>query len=298
MRCCLAALAFLIAPPTFAQNCEGVKSGLEAYGKPQNTARDIVGQSLDDIIERGWMMFAVYEDYAPYSWMKDGSLVGIDVDLGRLIAQDLGVEARFFQTAADENVDADLRNNVWRGKLISGQIANVMMHVPYDHELGCRNEQVVLTGQYFNEKIAIAYRDDVYPDGGPTPAYFRYDKVGVENDTLADFYLASIANGLMVPNMVRFDHIDDAMAALRDKQVAAVTGPIGQLEHGLVDGLSVHQPPLVGLAKSQWTLGVAVRHNWRPLGYTVDDAIRAAVNDGRMADIFASYGLQFNPPEW
>jgi len=66
----------------------------------------------------------------------------------------------------------------------------------------------------------------------------------------------------------------------------------------LNDELDIHQPFLSGLALGTWTLGVAVRHSWRPLGYAVDDAIRAGVEDGRIADIFASYGLSYAKPEW
>jgi ABC-type amino acid transport substrate-binding protein len=291
-------LGWFFANPIAAQNCENIKSGLGVNQKAQNVGREILGQSLDAIVEQGWMTFAVYESFKPYSWRQNGKLVGVDVDLGHLIAQELGVEARFNETGAGENVDADLRNNVWKGALIGGRVSNVMLHIPYDRELACRNEMVVLTGQYFNEEIAIAYRKDVYEEDGPTPAYFRYDKVGVENDSLADFYLNSVGNGILVPNMVRYRTADLAMRGMAEQEVAAVVGPKGQLEHGMTEQMSIHQPPLLGLAKTSWTLGVAVRHNWRPLGYSVDDAIRAAVTDGRMAAIFAKHGLSYTQPEW
>ena len=290
----LCALAF----PAGAQNCEGVKTGFDADRKPQNAARDIVGQSLDDIVERGYILFAVYEDFPPYSWRDGSTLRGVDIDLGTLIAKDLGVKARFYETAAGENVDADLRFNIWQGRPLGGQIANVMLHVPYNRELACRNEQVVLTGQYFNEEIAIAFRRDTYPDGGPTPAYFRFDKVGVENDSLADFYLSSFLNGALVAKMTRYPTPAAAMAGLQAGEVVAVMGARAQLEHGLTDALDIHQPPLAGLSLGTWTLGVAVRQNWRPLGYAVDDAIRAAVSDGRMQAIFNAYGLSYAPPDW
>ena len=294
----LLTILLLMALPAYGQNCEGVKSGLDADRKPQNVGRDVYGHSLDEIMDRGWMQFAVYEDFAPYSYREDGVLKGIDVDLGRLIAEDLGVEARFYETGAGENVDADLRNNVIKGGLIGGSVSNVMLHVPYNRELGCRNEQVVLTGQYFNETLAIAYSKATYPDGGPVPAYFRYDTVGVENDSIADFYLSSIANGQLIGNMKRYNTPDDAMAALQAGEVDAVMGAKGQLEFGLTDKLDIHQPPFPGLALGNWTLGVAVRHNWRPLAYTVDDIIRASVSDGRLAAIFGAYGLSFTEPDW
>lgn len=294
----LVLLLTIVALPAFGQNCEGIKSGLEADQKPQNASRDIVGHSLDEIIDRGWIQFAVYEDFAPYSYEEGGELKGIDIDLGRLIAQDLGVEARFYQTGAAEDVDGDLRNNVIRGGLIGGSVSNVMLHVPYNRELACRSEMVVLTGQYFNESLAIAFSKATYPDGGPVPAYFRYDRVGVENDSLADFYLSSVGNGQLIGNMTRYKTPDEAMSALQSGEVDAVMGAKGQLEFGLTDSLDIHQPPLPGLALGSWTLGVAVRHNWRPLAYTVDDSIRAAVSDGRMAAIFETYGLSFTEPDW
>ena len=88
--------------------------------KPQNVGRDIVGKELDQLIEQGHMMFAVYEDYPPYSWEEDGIAKGVDVEIARIIADDLGVEARFNFVAAGENLEADLRNNIWKGALIGG----------------------------------------------------------------------------------------------------------------------------------------------------------------------------------
>ena len=157
---------------------------------------------------------------------------------------------------------------------------------------------VVLNGQYYNEQLAIAYRKDVYPEDPPVPAYFRFDTVGVENDTLSDFYLSNFARGQLIANMRRFPNTDAAMAALATSEVMAVMAPLSQIEHGLNDDLAVHMPPFTGLARSNWTLGVAVRHNWRPLSYSVDDAIRYAIDDGRMAGIFEEHGLTYTKPDW
>ena len=153
--------------------------------KPQNADRDIVGQDYDEIVARGYIDFAVYDDFPPYSWREGGRPRGIDVEIGRLVAGALGVEPRFDFVVAAENLDADLREHVWRGATIGRGVSNVMLHVPYDPELTCRIEQVVLTGQYYNESIAIAYRRATYPDSPPVPAYFRIDTVGVENDSIA-----------------------------------------------------------------------------------------------------------------
>lgn len=262
--------------------------------KPQNTSRDIVGQELDQIMEQGHMLFAVYEDYPPYSWEEKGNPMGVDVEVARLIAENLGVEARFNFVAAGENLEADLRFNLWKGALIGGRIANVMMRVPYDSKFKCRVEQVVFTGQYAGESIAIAYREDAYPEEKPIPAYFRFDTVAVENDSIADFYLTQLVGPA---NVKRYTTMAEAMEALKAGETMAAMGPLAQLEHGADDTVGVHQPPLVGFAVSKWTLGVGVNFSYRPLSYAVDDAIYAGLASGRIAEIYANYGLTHLPPE-
>ncbi|WP_420349478.1 substrate-binding periplasmic protein [Pelagibius sp.] len=291
---CAAVLALLAASATAQARCEGFVPG----PKPQNASRDIVGQDLDQIQERGFIEFAVYEDFPPYSWEEKGRPRGVDIELGRIIAETLEVKPRFNFVAAGENVDADLRNYVWKGPIVGGRVSNVMLHVPYDSDMGCRTEQVVLTGQYFNEKIAIAFRRDAYPEDPPVPAYFRFDLVGVENDTIADFYLSSFAGGQLRANVRRYTTPEEAMAALAQGEVKAVMGPKSQLEHGLTPELDIHMPPLLGFSTSEWTLGVAVNHRYRPLAYAVDDAVRAAFEDGRLQAVFEDYGLSYTPAEW
>ncbi|HKK97984.1 MAG TPA: transporter substrate-binding domain-containing protein [Marivita sp.] len=293
---CFGAIAAVltVASPVFASDpC----ADFVPQPKPQNAGRDIVGQDIDQIMDRGYMTFAVYDDYPPYSWEDGRTPRGIDIDIARIIAEDLGVEARFNFVAAGENLDADLRNNIWKGAIIGGRISNVMMRVPYDSAFNCRVEQVVFTGQYMTESIAIAYAESEYPDGGPVPAYFRIDTVAVENDSIADFYLTSFAGGQVAAGVRRYPTMADAMQALADGEVMAAMGPLAQLEYGAEDGIAIHQPPLPGFAKSKWTLGTGSHYAYRGLSYGLDDAIWAALADGRIKGIFEQYGLTHQPPE-
>jgi hypothetical protein len=275
-----------------AENCANVKSGIGANPRPQNASRDIVGQDLDEIQQRGFIEIGVYADFAPWSFVKDGKTVGVDIEIGKLIAAELGVEARFNVLASDENVDADLRNMVIRGPVVGGKASNLMMHVPYSFEFQCRNEAVVMTGLYHQEQVAIAYRKDAYTDGKlPVPAYFRFDAVGVENDSLSDFYLTSLNNGMLLPMITHYPKIEAAMDGMKKAEVKAVMGQLGQLEFLKDETIGVHTPPLAGLATGKWPIGIAVRFNWRSLGYAVDDAISAGLKDGRIAAIFKQFGL-------
>lgn len=284
----------LLAEPALAR-CEGYVP----QPKPQNASRDIVGADLDAIQERGYITFAAYEDFAPWSWEESGKPRGVDIDIARLIAADLGVEARFTLVGAGETLDADLRNWIWKGPVVSGAVANVMLHVPYDSDFACRIEQVTFTGTYHVEEIAIAYRKDAYPepDEKPVPAYFRFDKVAVENDSISDFYLSSFPGGALAGNVNRYANMQQAMAALDRGETKAAMGTRAQLEFGLTDAMALHTPPLPGFAKGKWTVGVATHFSYKALSYAVDDAIAAGIQDGRLAAIFASYGLSFTPPE-
>lgn len=276
--------------------CADLAKGYQDVVPNHADTRLEVGQDYDTILERGFVTFAVYEDFAPFSWEEGGKAKGIDIDIAHLIAQDIGVEARFNFFAADENVDADLRNQVWKGPLISGAVSNIMMHVPYSKDLQCRNELVVLNGQYFNETLATAYLVSAFEDGAPTTPYFRFHKVGVENHTISDFYLSNFNGGMLLNNVVHYPSHEDAFAGINVGEVDAVMGVKSILDYldfslDTTDIVAVESPPLVNFALDTWTLGIAVRHNYRELSYAADYTLTTAAADGRIAEIFARYGV-------
>lgn len=199
--------------------------------------------------------------------------------------------------AAGENLETDLRNWIWKGPIVGGRVANVMLHIPYDSDFACRVEQVVFTGTYHVEEIAIAYSKSEYPEDKPVPAYFRFDTVGVENDSIADFYLTGLAGGQMNRNITRYTTTQEAMQALDNGEVMAVMGPKAQLEFGLTDKTDVHTPPLPGFSVGKLTVGAAVHFSYRALGYTVEDAVYNGLQSGEIAKIFDKYGVTLRPPE-
>lgn len=265
--------------------------------RPQNADRDPVGRTLDEILERGVVEFAVFEAFPPWSYLEGGAATGIDIEIGRLIAEAMGVEARFRLVAAGEDLAADLRNWVWKGPVVGGAVADVMLHVPYDSAFTCRVEQVMFTGLYGVETLAVAYDAAVFGAEAPGPAMFRMHRVGVENDSISDFYLSAMAGGQLGPNIARHPTTEAAMAALAAGEVAAVMGPRAQLE-AQPGAARVHVPPLPGLMTPDWALGLAVHHGHRDLGYLIEGIVAEAVADGRIAAIFEGRGLSWTAPEW
>lgn len=287
-------IGFALPGGAFAR-CEDYKP----QSKPQNTFAQDVGRSFDRIVEEGWIEFAVYENYAPWSYEEKGKPAGVDIEIGRAIAKALGLEAKFRLVASGENLEADLLNYVWKGAAVGGRVSDVMLHVPYDSALVCRIEQVTFTGQYAAENVAIAYRAADYPEKAPSPAFFRFDPVAVENDSIADFYMTSLIGS--VDKIHRYRSTGAAMDGLAEGDTKAAMGPRAELEEGLTRhpqaGLKVHSPPLVGFGRGRWTLGVGINFQHKDLAYAVDDAIQAALNDGEIARIFAAHGLTFTAPQ-
>lgn len=283
--------------------CEDFAKGFKDVVPKRADTVTIVGQDFDTILDRGYLTFAVYEDFAPYSFKKESQAMGIDVDIAKVIAAEIGVEARFNFFAADENVDADFRNQIWKGALIGGKVSNVMMHAPYNKDLQCRNEFVVLGGQYFNETLATAYLTDEFPDGAPTTPYYRFHKVGVENHTISAFYLGNFNGGMLLPNVVHYPDDEDAFDGLVKREVDAVMGVKGKLEYfdkvkDEADSVAVDTPPLVNFALDEWTIGIAVNFRYRELYYTADGIIADMIADGRMQDIFAKYNVSYKKPDY
>ena len=47
---------------------------------------------MDDVNDRGELRIALEGNQAPYSFQQDGHLTGFDVELGEMLARELGVE--------------------------------------------------------------------------------------------------------------------------------------------------------------------------------------------------------------
>ena len=253
---------------------------------------------LDDVLESKYIRIFVYENFPPYSYYtKENKLTGIDVEIARRMAEKLGVKIEFFVRDADENVDDDLRNNIWKGHYMGGGIADVMMHVPVDDELRKNNTLAVIFGRYYTERMAIASDEKQVGKTG-TLAPFLYNKIGVELDTLADFYLSSPStfNGQLRDKVVRYRVFKDAIEGLKKKEVAGLMGPRGQLEAAVKATnrpYIVSSPPFPGMALPRWNIGMAVKEDSRDLAYKLGDIIIELRESGELKKIFAKYGLTY-----
>lgn len=254
-------------------------------------------ESLLAVQQRGVLKVAVYEAFPPFSDRDaEGTPRGIDVDIAHELARRLGVSAAIRFQPADESVEDDLRNAVWKGHYIGGGVADVMLHVPADPRFVATVDQVRIDGVYYIEDIALAYARSAF-DGAPAIASFTRHTVGVELETIADLYLLSTMNGALRDNVAHYPSLARASAALVEGGIPAVMGHRTELEgllHGH-EGLAVTKVAIPGVMISSWPLGAAVKAGDVALGDAVMGHLKAMVDDGTVTRIFAAHGATRTP---
>jgi ABC-type amino acid transport substrate-binding protein len=245
--------------------------------------------------QAGILRVAVYKDYPPFAEKE----AGVDVDVGKALAQKLGLKAEVRAYPDADSIDGDLRNIIWRGHpLWREQIADVMLHVPVDPHVIAKNDQVKIFGPYFKERLVVARSPTRIPNL-PTLQVFATEKIGVEVETLEDRYLVGSFGGTLRENVVHFANLIDACEALRKGEVAAVMGRQTLIEAGLGADASryvVSTAPAPGLATSGWELGMAVKADNPELAAALEQAIAALLRDGTVERAFTSRGLSYRAP--
>jgi len=259
--------------------------------------RPSLARPLDDVVARGRLRVAVYRDFPPFSFRKDGVLTGIDVDVADLIAQKLGVRLDCADQMAGETVSDDLRVAVWRGSLFGGEIADIMMHAPYDKEYGLRNPEAVLFAPYHQEGFALARNPARVPSA--MLATLPDEPIAVERDSVPDFFLLGLQGGRLRNRLIHCRTPEAAMEKLLSGEASAVLAPQSQIEAALgprAAEFPVTSVILPGMMASRWNIGLATKENARDLAYAVGDTITAMIEDGTMAAIFRRYGATHTPP--
>lgn len=254
---------------------------------------------MAELRNKGRLRVAVYENFPPYSFGGRG----IDVDLGRALAERLGLQAEIAGYHADENMADDLRNMVWKGHYLGTPPADVMLHVPVDPYLAQQNEQVRIFGPYHVETLAVV-RDPsrVGPIAGSAAValeVFTREKIGAEVDSGSSSFLLSVLNGRLRSNVAHYASAAQAVEGLRRGEVAAVMAPRAELEvalsgdtHYVLSGLRMPE-----LRVDSWPLGLAVKNRDEELAGELSAALTGLHTDGTVASIFARYGITYVPPK-
>lgn len=248
---------------------------------------------LADVQKRGQIRFAFYNDFPPFS----DAGKGIDVDLAQALAGKLGVKMVPLWFDADENMDDDLRNMVWKGHYMGYGPADAMMHVPIDRDYMAKNDKVKFFAPYYRERFAVARNLERVPKLDTMDPFAR-EKIGVEGGSMPDTLLLGADAGKYRSNVVHYKNTGEAIAALKAGQVAAVMGQQGELESGLKGeaGFEITEAPIPGVKTRQWALGLAVQSGHENLSRALQSAMNELMADGTVSKIFEKHGIKYRKP--
>jgi polar amino acid transport system substrate-binding protein len=296
---------------SFKARSIGLSIGIFAIAAGLAGVKPVTARPLDEVKMAGTLRVALYRDNAPFSARPNGALVGVDVDLAKVVADRLGVSIEFMELAPGDTVEDDLRNAVWKGSYFGGGVADVMMHVPVDRQFARRNDNVVIFGAYQRETFALGLDPrQIDPDrvNGKTEkgtkssewlAALAGHRIGVENGTLPDYFLMGTEGGRLGNDVVHFVTVNKALAALRRGAVAGVLAPRSAIEGDLGPNRAAYAITAIsmpGVQLQSWDIGMAVKENSRDLAVAVGDILAGLMKEGTVNGIFAGYGLTYNPP--
>jgi polar amino acid transport system substrate-binding protein len=256
------------------------------------------GRPLDEVTAAKSLRVIAYYDNAPFSWEDGGKTKGIDVDLARAIARELGVDSEVLLRVQGEKEDDDLRANVWKGPLTGGGVGDIMMHVPVDKEFALRNKEAVIGNPYYQERVAVAIHPELTGDN-PTFDVFKDKQISVQIGTVADYFLMTYQDGVLIDKIAHHVKPDAGAKEFVAKQSAAWMGVRSAIEAKLHDnGLKATfvEPSMDGIVRSKWIVGMAWKENSRDLGYAIEAALEKIRSTGELERIFASYGVSYTAP--
>ena len=246
----------------------------------------------------GRLRVAVYNNFAPYS--DKGK--GIDVEIGKALAKRLGLEPEVVGFTADEDMNDDLRNMVWKGHYLGTRPADVMLHVPVDKRLAEKNDKVKIFAPYHLESVAMIRDPQRVPPikGSAARALevFTREKVGVELESLADNFLMQVLNGRLQDNVAHYRTVAGAIAALEAGEVAAVMATHSEIEGTIAPGTRFELTPVAmpELRVNGWTLGMAVKSDADELASALSEAMVELQRDGTLERIFNDHRVTLRKP--
>ncbi|MDD2189559.1 MAG: amino acid ABC transporter substrate-binding protein [Eubacteriales bacterium] len=185
-------LVLVLIMSIFAVGCGG-------DGAAENETPADVDTSLTDLQERGTIVVGIDDQFPPMGFVgEDGELTGFDVELSKLVAEKLGVEAKIQPidwSAKEMELNSGNIDVIWNGYTITA----------------ARTEQVEFTKPYLNnEQVLVVANDSPYQ----TKADLIGKTVGAQVESAGLDALK--ADTELADNLADIPEYDDYLMALLD----------------------------------------------------------------------------------
>ncbi|HSW09133.1 ABC transporter substrate-binding protein [Aquabacterium sp.] len=251
--------------------------------------RALSATPLERVQERGVLKVGLYHAMPPFH--VDGR--GIDVELAHALAAALGVKAALLPFHADDSMNDDLRNMVWRGHYLGYGPADVLLHVPVDRPLMEGNPQVSIFAPYCRERVAIARRLEQVPRLD-TLAPLAELQVAVPGQSLAGWLLIGADSGAYRQRLTtRWRDGAEAAQALLRGETPVAAGLASELESVLRGDarFAIEPLPVPRAPRDGWAVGMAVRRDATELAQALQRAVNALAASGSLRQMFARANL-------
>ena len=258
----------------------GLTLGLAACGGAPATSGSAAG-STDTSADAGTLTmtdgtitFATSPDYPPFENLENGEYVGLDMDLGRAIAEEMGLECEY------TNIDFD---GIIPAIVAGGQADAGLSGISITPE---REEQVDFSDPYYVDNQAVAVMNtntDLTEDNAAEALNSPDVTIAVQSgSTGADFAAENYPNA----NIVAFPNFTDAFAAVAAGQANAVCGNsavVNQMLSGAYTDLHVILTSATGEEYA-----IAVSKDNPELLDAINDAIDSLEESGKIDEMIAA----------
>jgi ABC-type amino acid transport substrate-binding protein len=249
--------------------------------------------ALQRIRERGSLIVGVYNEMPPFH----AAGRGIDVALAGALAKALEVKLSLLPFNADENMNDDLRNLVWKGHYLGFGPADVLLHVPVDRPLMAANPRVSIFAPYYRERVMIARNLAAVPRLESLDDLLN-KKIAVPGQSLAGWLMIGAESGKLREQLsTQFKDGTEAAAALLRGDVVAAAGQASELESVLSGDARFAIDPLpVPRMRDGWAVGMAVKKESEDLAFALQAAVNQLTENGELGRLFATAKVGWRKP--
>jgi polar amino acid transport system substrate-binding protein len=230
------------------------------------------GKTLAQVKEAGKLTIATSPDFPPFESIEGNEIVGIEVDIMKLICQELGVELEIIQMDFDS-------------VLLGVQSAKYDCGMSGITASPDRKKNMLFTTPYYNAAQVIVVKEGSDIKG---KADLEGKKVSVQTGTTAD--AGCTEAGLDV----------QAFAANADAKAALTTGKV---DAWIVDNLTAMQMVeegdglvILGEKMTEEPYAFAFAFGSEDLVAEIDKILQKLIADGTVEEIFAQYGETYFKP--
>lgn len=227
------------------------------------------GMTMDE----GKITFATSPDYPPFENLEDGEYVGLDMDLGRAIAEELGLECEY------TNIDFD---GIIPAIVAGGQADAGLSGISITPE---REDQVSFSDPYYVDNQAVAVQGDnteITEDNATEALNSDAVTIAVQSGSTGEAFA-----GENFPNaeIVSFPNFTDAFAAVQAGKADAVCGNSAVVQQMLAGAYSDQQVVYTSATGEEYA--IAISQDNPELLDAVNEAIATLQEDGTLDELIA-----------